>query len=317
MLMTSDDDWSTVEQFEAIVDGLRKRQAHTTFYVVPATHLTREMMDSWEKDGHTFSVHPALERQLGGGLLLQEPQQHTVPTMVKENIARHQREFGRRPRTIRHHAVRWMGYVEVPRLLADLGISMDLNYVSVHPFPLGYMAGSGRPMRFVDTDGSVINCYQQPTLWTEEVLIHPEFVFSFKWTVEKALQETGKIIKRSAREFYTPVAINSHPVSFATYSSPLVEGVWDTALREGMPILSADEWLVWTEARDVVRLERDAEGWAIQAGRPLTAATVLLPTGFQPEGGDVSQQSLWGREYTAVTVRRVGAGEKRRIARYA
>jgi hypothetical protein len=211
-----------------------------------------------------------------------------------------------------------MGYVEVPRLLADLGIGMDLNYVSVHPFPLGYMAGSGRPMRFVDTDGSVINCYQQPTLWTEEVLIHPEFVFSFKWTVEKALEETGKIIERAAREFYTPVAINSHPVSFATYSSPLVEGVWDKALSEGMPIMSADEWLAWTEARDGIRLERDAEGWAIQAGSPLTAATVLLPTGLRPEaGGGVSQQSLWGREYTTVTVRGVSAGERRRIARFA
>ena len=35
LIMTSDDDWSTLPQFESLLDGLRRRQARCTFYVVP------------------------------------------------------------------------------------------------------------------------------------------------------------------------------------------------------------------------------------------------------------------------------------------
>ena len=97
------------------------------------------------------------------------------------------------------------------------------------------------------------------------MLIHPAFVFSFKWSVAQALEVVGKILKRAAHEFYTPICFNSHPVSFATYSSPLIEGSWDLALAEGMAILSADQWLQWTQARNGVRIEAENGGWIVQS----------------------------------------------------
>lgn len=310
MLMTSDDDWSTLDQFEALLAGLRQHQAHCTFYVVPQTHLTTEHMARWEAEGHTFSVHPASAADIRSGLGKQEAQRHLLAPMLEENIVRHQQEFQRSPQTIRHHAVRWLGYVEAARLLANLGIQMDVNYLSVHPFSLGYMAGSGRPLRFVDTDGTVIDCFQQPTLWTEEVLIHPEFVFSFKWTVERALAETDQMIQRAAREFYTPVTFNSHPVSFATYSSPLIEGCWDKALAEGMAIWSTDEWLAWTTAREKVHLLQDAYGFTLVAPQALPALSILLPSTLTIDENccTITPQLLWGRLYQVATVRNLAAG---------
>jgi len=315
VIMTSDDDWSTVEQFEALLAGLRKRQAHDTFYVVPETKISQALMDQWAAEGHTFSVHPALDSDVHAELATDEPQRKLVAAMLEKNVARHVHDYGHTPRTIRQHAVRWLGYVDAARLLVQLGIEMELNYISVHPFSLGYMAGSGRPLRFVDTDGTVINCYQQPTLWTEEVLIHPRFVFSFKWTVERALAETDKIIQRAAREFYTPIIFNSHPVSFATYSSPLIEGCWDTALAEGMKIISADEWLAWTKARDGVRIVLDANGCTVYTPQPLESLTLLLPNqvAVQSEAAEVSRQQLWGHEYTVVMLKQLTAGERRRV----
>ncbi|HMN30593.1 MAG TPA: hypothetical protein PKE45_20750, partial [Caldilineaceae bacterium] len=136
------------------------------------------------------------------------------------------------------------------------------------------MAGSGRPMPFVAESGVLIDCYQQPTMWTEEVLIHPRFVFSFKWTVERALSEVETMIRRATEEFYTPITINSHPVSFATYSSPLIEGTWDRALAAGMAILSADRWLAWTHARSQVRITEDESGFVIKSPFALAALTL-------------------------------------------
>lgn len=321
MIMTSDDDWSKRDQFEQLLAGLRRRQAHCTFYVVPGSQLTPALMDAWEEDGHTFSVHPALESDFGG-LARDEPQRLTVPAMIAQNVARHQLEYGRIPQTIRHHAIRWLGYIEAARLLAEQGLKMDLNYLNVYPFTLGYLTGSGRPLRFVDLDGTIIPYFQQPTLWTEETLIHPKFVFSLKWTVEAALRETTQIIRRAARDFYTPFTLNSHPVSFATYSSPLVEGVWDAALAEGLPIISADEWLAWTEARDGLRLAPQSPPsggpgggeWVLSSTQALSQVTILLPgqASLQVEGV-VSRQRLWGRDYTAVTLHNLTAGERRQI----
>ncbi len=324
MIMTSDDDWSTVEQFEQLLAGLAKRDAHCTFYVVPKTKINRELMQEWEGAGHTFSVHPALEADTVRGLTVDEPQSRLVEPMLAANIERHRRELARTPRTVRQHAVRWLGYVDAAQIEADLGIHMDLNYIAVSPY-LGYLCGSGRPLRFVDTDGTVVDCYQQPTHWTEECLIHPDFVFSFKWTVERAIAETAQLIKRAAREFYTPIALNSHPVSFATYSSPLIEGNWDAALEAGMAILSADEWLQWTETREQIALSRTAEGYTLTSAVAVAALTLLLspemvvaPGPEQPSGVDSPShvstvQQRWGRSYQAVTISNLAANEPYRL----
>lgn len=311
MIMTSDDDWSTLEQFETLLAGLRKRQARCTFYVVPKTKLDRGLMDRWEAEGHTFSVHPALESDTVRGMKMQDPQSRLIVPMLNENITRHQAEFGRPVHTIRQHAVRWLGYVDTARVLAGLGVRMDLNYIAVSPY-LGHLCGSGRPLRFVDEAGEVIDCFQQPTHWTEECLIHPEFVFSFKWTVDRALEETGHIIRAAAQRYYTPIALNSHPVSFATYSSPLIEGNWDAALAEGMPILSADAWLAWTAARDQVRIETGDGGAVLHSPQALASVVVMLPPGLSTTGdtGQVGTQTRWGRTYTTVTLTDVTAGSR-------
>jgi hypothetical protein len=316
LIMTSDDDWSTVEQFEALLAGLRQRQATCTFYIVPETKISHSLMAQWAQEGHTFSVHPALEADIRSYLAKDEPQRTLVAEMLRANVARHLAEYGDPPRTIRQHAVRWLGYVEAARVLAGLGVAMELNYVSVHPFSVGYMAGSGRALPFVDVDGALIACYQQATMWTEEVLIHPSFVFSFKWTVERALQEVDQMIERAANQFYTPIAINSHPVSFATYSSPLIEGTWDRALAAGMPILSPDRWLAWTEARAGVRLTIDAGGCTVHSPKPIDALTLLVTDGvaIEAEQRSATLVQRWGRQYTAVTLHDLHAGELRRVS---
>jgi len=320
MIMTSDDDWSTLDQFDALLDGLAKRDAHCTFYVVPKSKLTPALIAQGEAAGHTFSVHPALEADTTRGLTVDEPQSRLVQPMLEANISRHKTEFQRTPRTIRQHAVRWLGYVDAAQVEHDLGIRMDLNYIAVSPY-LGHLCGSGRPLRFVDTDGTVIDCFQQPTHWTEECLIHPDFVFSFKWTVEKAVAETAALIHRAAAEFYTPIALNSHPVSFATYSSPLIEGNWDTARAAGMVILSADEWLAWTETREQIQLTVDESGLTITSPKAVAQFSLLLPAtstvqsatpsaeGAQVASHTVSEQQRWGRTYQSVTIHNLAANQ--------
>jgi hypothetical protein len=312
LVMTSDDDWSTIEQFETLLDGLAQRSATCSFYIVPGTKVSDALMTDWERAGHTFSVHPAIAADYGAAPMTDAPQATFVPQMVTENVERHQRDFGRPVKTTRNHAVRWYGYADQARLLAGLGVRLEVNYVSVAPLTVGYLCGSCRPLRFVDLDGAVIDCFQQPTAWTEEVLIHPEHPAGAHWKVERAIAETGSIIREAARRFHSPIAINSHPVSFATYSSPLIEADWDAALAEGMPILSADRWLNWTEARLAVSVEEVDAGWRVRSTARTPAVTVLFPEGTSPlaDGANSSHQTIWGRNYDALTLRDLDSGER-------
>lgn len=316
MVMTSDDDWSTIAEFEQFLAGLRSRRAHCSFYVVPGTHLKRRQMDAWEAEGHTFSVHPQIgDKPLPAPDERREPQSVYMPAMLRDNVERHRRQFGRSPRTIRQHAVRWLGYVEAARILAGLGIQMELNYLSFPPYSIGFMTGSGRPLRFVDTTGEIIPCFQQSTTWTEEVLIHPEFRFSSKWTADQALAEHDRVMQQALR-YYTPVTINSHPVSFATYSEPLITGAWNAASDAGIPIVSADKWLDWTAARDAVRIQPEIDGCTVHTPHALDLLTVLLPDSIRSAAGSgrLTKQRLWGRCYGALTLSNLSAGEKRRVA---
>lgn len=316
LIMTSDDDWSTVEQFASLVRGLREREATCTFFIVPDTKLPRDRMTEWEAEGHTFSVHPALPADYRKPPPPTDVQAVAMPAMLRDNILRHQRSYARPTRTIRHHCVRWLGYVEAARQLAEQEVRLDCNFLSsCLPFGLGYLCGSGRPLRFVDTDGAVIDCFQQPTSWTEECLIHPAMVFSVKWPVHQAIAETTRLLRRAAGEFYTPVTINSHPVSYATYTQELIDANWDAARREGLPILSADRWLDWTEGRDRLRLHRREGGYILSATQAVPAVTILFPAGTTPRAdvAEASAQELWGREYAALTLREIAAGETRAI----
>jgi len=309
MLMTSDDDWSQVTEFTHLIDALARHNATCTFYLVPHSRVSTQDVARWHQAGHTFSVHPALDEDIVVGLATDVAQPHVVADMLADNIMRHQRQYGGTVTSIRQHAVRWLGYVEAARILANLGVRMDCNYLAVSPY-LGYLCGSGRPLPFVDEQGVLIDCWQQPTLWTEECLIHPEYVFSFKWSVAQAVSVTDALIAAAATHYYTPVTINSHPVSFATYSQPLIEANWRAAMRHGMPIQSADAWYNWTVARRAVTLTHYADGWYLHTPTALDHVSILLPHTLTP-CVPAREVQRWGQEWWGVELHALDAGRHR------
>jgi hypothetical protein len=182
--------------------------------------------------------------------------------------------------------------------------------MAVKPYYAGYMAGSVRSLRFVAEDGRLLPIYQLSAQWTEECLIHDTMSFSLKLPVEKGIALVQHVVREAATRFYTPVCFNSHPVSYHTYSSPLTNGAWDQAAALGVPIVSADAWLAWTQARDGVTLQRQDDGFVLTSAKSVAALTVLLPPGLVADAAGASQSTveLWGQRYTALTLTNVVAG---------
>jgi len=316
LLMTSDDDWSTLEQFETMLAVLKQYEATCTYYVVHSSTLTTDHMDAWEQEGHVFSVHPAMDADTRTARPRDEHQRLWVPQMVRDNVARHKERYGRPVNTIRNHAIRWVGYMDLARLHAELGIRGEANYFSVGVINVGWMTGSGRLARFVDLDGEIIDHYQISSHWTEEALVSGGHSSSERWQVNRAQEVTNDVLVRGIERYHTPVTLNSHPVSFATYSRPLIEDNWKTAREHGAPIVAADHWMAWTDQRAGVRLAATGAGWTVTAERPVARLTLLFPEDARPsgEGASVSAQTIWGRAYAAVELTNLGAGETRAIS---
>ncbi len=312
-VQTSDDDWSTIEQFETMLEVLRRYDAACTFYVVEESQLTTAHMDRWEGEGHVFSVHPSSRIDIERRPPTDESQRFWVPQMVRDNVARHKEQYGRPVNTIRNHAIRWVGYMDLAYLHAELGIRGEANYFAMGVILSGYLTGSGRLARFVDVDGTVIDHLQIASHWTEEILVSDAHGFSERWLYSRAREFTNGIIQRAIDRYHTPTVVNSHPVSFATYSQPLIESNWRTAREGGIPIVSADAWTAFTDARRDVTIESTPAGIEITAGQAVDSVVVLLPEGVSVSETGTTTETIWGRTYTALTVRGLGAGETRTI----
>jgi hypothetical protein len=310
VVMTSDEDWSTLEQWQSLIAGLRQRQAQCTFFMVAESRIEKRWVDMWEEEGHVFSVHPSHASDYTRSLAKPPSYQLVMAEMLHENVERHKVEYGRPVNTIRQHCVRWKGYVECAQLEADLGVAMDCNYMAVKPFYIGFMAGSGRALPFVDSDGHVIPCYQLSAQWSEECLIHETMYISLKWSPARAIAVATGLVREAATRFYTPICFNSHPVSYHTYSSPLTDGAWDQAVEMGTPVVSADAWLAWTQSRDGVTLARNDSGYILTSAKAISSLTILLPPGLVADAAGVVQRrlQLWGQSYTALTLTNLSAG---------
>ena len=310
VIMTSDEDWSTLEQWQSLIEGLRKRQAQCTFFMVAKSRIEKRWVDEWEQEGHVFSVHPAHPADYNRELPKPPHHRQFMAQMLRDDVERHQEEYQRPVNTIRQHRVRWIGYTECAQIEADLGVAMDCNYLSVKPYFAGYMAGSGRALRFVNAEGGMIPCYQLSAQWTEECLIHEGMSFSLRLPVDTAIARVQQYVREAATRFYTPICFNSHPVSYATYSAPLTDGALDQAVELGVPIVSADAWLAWTQARDGITLQQAGDGYTLTSPHAIDSLTLLLPPGLVAEAAGATTQRVerWGHAYTALTLTNLSAG---------
>jgi hypothetical protein len=86
---------------------------------------------------------------------------------------------------------------------------MEVNYYSIQAFAAGYMAGSGRPMKFVDERGAVLGIFQQPSMLSEDTTIGTHS-FSPHWSTAEALGRVRAVLDDSVQRYYMPICLNAH-----------------------------------------------------------------------------------------------------------
>jgi hypothetical protein len=212
------------------------------------------MVDDWRARGHEITLHPYVDEDLEDGWHL----------YWKEFTGR---GYAPLSQTVRTHRILWTGWMETARVQAAYGMRMNFDYYHVGPslqkkngeWVNGHLTGSGRPMKFIDEQGRIIDLYQQLTQLTDEHLIPMDVPGWGGWpnlSAEQAIDVSKYLLDRSVQHNdYCAIGGQFHIDPFQLGNDPaekggvFLEGTLDYAQQSGVPILSAQEWLDFTDLR--------------------------------------------------------------------
>ena len=274
LLLSSDEDWSTPAQFQALHDCVRKHTAHITYYLVADTCITPAQLQQWISEGDTFSIHP----------YHQEPLPRTWHATVRQHRAAFEARFAQAPGpSVRNHIIAWVGYTQSAHWDHALGFTWDSNYFTCPPQTKHYMTGSGLPLPIVDESGALTPAWQQPCHFSDETtLAAGGFAYSLKFSEAEGVACITELLRANAEVHHSLLCINTHPVSFATYSGGMWEAVIAAAKRLGLPRLSLEGFARFWELRQQVTLgptQRTARGyqWTVNAPAHASPLSLLIP----------------------------------------
>lgn len=213
----------------------------------PATLSTRWASQRAD-DGVELGIHP--------NLLGIEPSAYA--SVLHDQAEAFERQYGTRARTVRNHHVTWQGYTKMAEHQARAAFRMNLDFMALAyagEGELGYLNGSGLPLRFIRQDGTVLPIFQQGTQLDDHVLLPARFGYE-AMDVDGLIAVTEELLDRSLTDPPHPITVNHHPVW--RYES---DGKWQRALlgashSRAMPVWGADRWLAHQYAMRGTQLAR-------------------------------------------------------------
>jgi hypothetical protein len=256
----------TIYYAPQIVDDLGRAERRVRFWLTEHVPLlsdtlgqeygspTPRMVDDWRARGHEIALHPYVDDGLEGGWM----------KSWKEFTGR---GYAPVPPTVRTHRILWTGWTETARVQASYGMRMNFDYYHVGPslqkkdgeWAYGHITGSGRPMKFIDEQGRILNLYQQLTQITDEHLIPMDVPGWGGWpglSAKQAVDVAKNLLDRSAKSGdYCAIGGQFHVDPFQMGGDPakkagiFLEGTLDYARELGVPIWSAQEWQHFSDLR--------------------------------------------------------------------
>ena len=207
----------------------------STSYIYPATPLTNAQAASYTSQGFEVALHPQngtchdwTPSELDSFYSLQLEQFVAKYTSIPL------------PVTNRTHCVAWSDWLSMGKEEVAKGVRLDTNYYHYPDVWLGakpgFMTGSGFPMRFVDTDGTMLDLYQANTNMTDESgQAYPTTANSL---FDNATGPNG---------YYGFFVTNMH-TDYVTETQD--DAIVAAAQAHGLPMISAKQLLDWTDGRN-------------------------------------------------------------------
>jgi hypothetical protein len=201
------------------------------------------------------------------------------------------------PVTNRTHCIAFSDWATEPKIESAHGIRLDTNYyywpaswVGDRP---GFFTGSGMPMRFGDSDGSMIDVYQAVTQMTDES------GQSFPGTVNALLDRAI-----GAEGYYGVFTANMHTDVVASAGA---DAIVASAKARGVPVVSAKQMLTWLDGRNdssfgAIAWSGSQLSFTVNGGAGATGLRGMLPVAAN--GGTIATVTRNGSP-VAITPQRI------------
>nr|WP_253942430.1 DUF4082 domain-containing protein [Nocardioides sp. zg-1230] len=263
-------------------------------YIYPSTPMTNAQAAGFQTQGFEVGLHPqnnctnftsyqGLEDTYTSQLGTWRAKYTSLPS----------------PTTSRFHCIVWSDWVSQPKAELASGIRLDTNYyyypgswIADRP---GFMNGSGMPMRFTDTDGSMIDVFQANTNMTDES--GQSYPFTPNTLLDRALGSQG---------YYGAFTANLHTDAASTFEDTQVLA---SAQARNVPVIAARQLLTWTDGRNAssfsgLSWSGGTLSFTIGVGVGATGLTAMLPT-TGPGGATLSAVTRSGTAvpFTTMTVK--------------
>jgi hypothetical protein len=233
----------------------------------PNTPLTNAQAIAFRAAGFELGLHP------------QNNCSNFTPTSLESDYASQLVQFGQTwpglpsPVTSRFHCIVYSDWASQPKTELRHGIRLDTNYyywpgswINNRP---GFMTGSGMPMRFADTDGTIIDVYQAATQMTDES--GQTYAATPDALLDNALGPLG---------YYGAFVANMHTDEPTTFEDDQLLG---SATSHGVPVISAEQLLTWTDGRNgssfgSLAYSANRLTFTVAAGGGANGLTAMVPT---------------------------------------
>ena len=157
------------------------------------------------------------------------------------------------------------------------------------------MTGSGIPMRFTNSDGSLLDVYQAPTQMTDES--DQSYPFTPNSLLDGALGADG---------YYGAFTANVHTDQPSTFEDTQLLA---SAQSRGVPVITARQLLTWLDGRNgssfgALAWSGDVMSFTVSVGAGSSGLTAMLPT-TGPGGRVLDAISVGGSPlpFTRMTVK--------------
>jgi hypothetical protein len=254
-IMTSDAHQNSIADYNDLIGDVTAHQGRVTVYLSDMDLLNGNSWDwpsdadlhTWQMQGHTFGIHPW--RSDGSTMaagFISVTNWFTSTYTVLPSL------------TTRIHRLEWQDWTGAADVESANNIAMDTSFYNwgkwlQNPdgtWSHGYMTGSGLPMKFVRSDGTLTSVYQQLTEMADDQLLPVQGGFE-GLTGAQAVALSQSLIDASLAGNYSALLDNHHIDNYSTAPelSMWLTGVIDYAHSKGVPVWNADQWLSFTKTR--------------------------------------------------------------------
>ena len=256
LILTSDSHGQATSLYTDLVNSVETYGGTISFYisqsVVPGAPNQDTYLANLRSAGHDMNVHPGGTGWVVGGL---EENYDEIINNYWNNVFTLPRGH-----TIRNHRVEWSGWADIAEYASvtyDVRMSTDVYHYGSWiqkpdlTWPMGYINGSGLPMKFVKEDGTILDIYQQATQLVDEHMINGAGgVPLMGMTYTQSITVSQQLIDSSLADDYASLTAQFH-VDYSSQGDGLewANGTMAYAQANNVPIWSADQWLTFTETR--------------------------------------------------------------------